>query len=60
MSIRMIRRCKRRDCRYRCDGAHANNCDYIFITGKSRSAQLPPDERDPSVCPFYDPGAGKR
>lgn len=56
MSIRKIKRCKHRDCRYRCSGATGNNCDYIFITGKSRSAQLPPDKRDPSVCPLYDPG----
>ena len=30
-------------------------CDYMRITGKSRTAQIPPEERD-KPCPFYERG----
>lgn len=38
---------------------NANSCNYFFLTGRSRIAQLPPDQRDPAVCPLYIPRSGE-
>lgn len=51
-------RCQRKDCFYRarefdCNCIMAHGCNYMAITGKSRIAQLPPEQRDPAKCPLY-------
>ena len=57
-------RCQREDCMYRAgqgeDRTHdfVNACNYFFLTGKSRIAQLPPELRDPAKCPMYIPREG--
>lgn len=38
---------------------YVNACNYFFLTGKSRIAQLPPEIRlDPAKCPMYIPREG--
>lgn len=50
--------CTREDCYYkpretRADMKFNYGCNYFFLTGKSRIAQLPPDLRSPAQCPLY-------
>lgn len=51
-------RCKHKDCKYRQTqnnrAFYPNACAYAYITGKIRSGQLPPDQRDPALCPLYE------
>lgn len=57
-----MRRCTRKDCIYRCrmhtetGYSYAYGCDYLYMTGKSRIAQHPPDRRDPADCTLYEKG----
>ena len=50
--------CTREDCYYkpretRADSSFNYGCNYFFLTGKSRIAQLPPELRSPALCPLY-------
>ncbi len=47
------RRCP--SCRFHGTVEDEISCDYMRITGKSRTAQIPPEERD-KPCPFYERG----
>lgn len=54
-------RCKHKDCMYtgisnRQYNPENHGCNYMGVTGKSRIAQLPDDQRDPALCPFYKRG----
>ena len=44
-------------CRYRADINSFHNCDYLWLTGRSRSGQIQ-KKRDmaPERCPLYDEG----
>lgn len=57
-----MRRCTRKDCIYRCrmhtETGYSYACDYLYMTGKSRIAQHPPDRRDPADCTLYERRAG--
>lgn len=54
------KRCNKLDCQYHTevskDGSFIHGCNYMMITGHSRIAQLPEDQRDPAVCPLYEKG----
>lgn len=46
-----------RSCKYRAGEWSPHNCDYAWITGKTRSAQVQdPSELERENCPFFDPG----
>ena len=55
-----VGRCQHRDCIYRTTEEKGrkpvHGCNYFFVTGKLRTTQLPEEQRDPSVCPFYKHG----
>ena len=44
-------------CRFRADANSYHNCDYLWLTGRSRSAQIK-RKRDmkPERCPLYEEG----
>lgn len=50
---RQHKRCK--SCIYRSsnNSQEINGCDYLCITGRSRTEQLSPEEMNPAVCPLY-------
>lgn len=46
-----------RSCKYRAGEWSPHNCDYAWMTGKSRSAQVKsPDELQRDKCPFFVKG----
>lgn len=45
-------------CRYRADTNSWHNCDYLWLTGKSRSGQIAKKkDMAPERCPLYEEGA---
>ena len=54
--------CKKRDCKYHVQSAKegSGHCNYIFVTGVSKHAQMPYGEKyKVEKCPFYDKGNHK-
>ena len=46
--------CKRKNCIFRAKKGDGWNCDYMWLTGKSRIAQAKtPEERLPENCSFF-------
>lgn len=56
-----LERCQHKDCLYRNrnNPMQTGNCDYLTLTGKSRTAGLPERLQLPCNCPRYEPKGSK-
>ena len=52
-------RCRHPDCEYHAEKGAPNGCDYLSITGHSRTKGLSEDEAWPCTCRKYRPRDGK-
>lgn len=51
--------CRRKKCKYNnydSKGEYGGSCDYCWVTGKTRTAQLTREELKPENCPLFDSG----
>ena len=55
--IQTPRSCKRKSCCYHTGGKLTHGCNYIFVTGVSKTSQMPYGEKYTiENCPFYKKG----